>query len=76
MVWAQLSVKKEILTFSWDMKGLIFIGFLGKEATVNSDSYSQTFRRYSTYLLHDPRLLLLECRRYKIKHYQQLCQGA
>ena len=54
MFRVQQSLKKVILTFFWNMKGLVTIDFLEKGPTVNSASYFQLFMQNSPYSMNDP----------------------
>ena len=51
---AGTSVKKEGHSDSlWDMKRFLSVDFLEKSAIVSNDSYYQSLRQYSPYLLSD-----------------------
>ena len=74
MFQMQLSVKKVILIFSWDIKGSISIDFFEKVATVNSASDCQLQRRNSPRSLNDLHLILLNNKRLQglFFHYMTL----
>ena len=57
--YLQQSVKKAMLTVFWDMKELITINFLEKDATVNSASYCQLLRQYFTLFIEWTSLSLI-----------------